>query len=444
MKHVQLLFLLGLGFATHVQAQSTSPLERYVQRALDSNLTLQQQQSSIQQAQAALQEAKRLFYPSVDLRADYTLAGGGRTIDLPLGDLLNPVYSTLNQLTASNKFPTLQNESVLLNPHNFYDVRVRTSGPIYNPEIPLVSTIKKQQVALQETDLARYRRDLKQQVQVGYFRYQQAYEALAIYQQAIELLREQVRVNESLQRNGKINRSAVTRAQSELTQMGATLAEAESKRIQAKAYFNFLLNRSLQDSILLPNTHTTTNVNPLPTFSPTQAEEKQLVQQGQKLIQSQIKLTQAQQKPRLNAFVDLGSQAFGVVNRQSWYYLAGVSLQWNLFSFKRQHYKQEQLRADLRKLQQRDLEVDQQLALRYLVATSAFQASASKLQADDSRVKAATQYYQDIWNTYKQGQALYIELLDAQQQLTTAQIQRSLSQAALQEKRADVERAAIQ
>ena len=63
----------------------------------------------------ALKEAHALFLPNVSFGASYSKADGGRTIDLPLGDLLNPVYKSLNQLTGSTKFPNLQNKSVLLN-----------------------------------------------------------------------------------------------------------------------------------------------------------------------------------------------------------------------------------------------------------------------------------------------------------------------------------------
>jgi hypothetical protein len=47
---------------------------------------------------------------------DYFMAGGGRTVDFPVGDLLNPVYTTLNQLTGGNNFPQVTNQSILLNP----------------------------------------------------------------------------------------------------------------------------------------------------------------------------------------------------------------------------------------------------------------------------------------------------------------------------------------
>jgi outer membrane protein TolC len=89
------------------------------------------------------------------------------------------------------------------------------------------------------------------------------------------------------------------------------------------------------------------------------------------------------------------------------------------------------------------MEVNKQLELRYIVALESFQAAEQKWLADRTRVQAISRYYQDMFHTYKQGQALYIELLDAQQQFTQAQIQSSISKANRQSKWADLERAAI-
>ena len=52
------------------------------------------------------------------------LAAGGRAIDFPIGDLLNPVYSTLNALTQTNQFPQVENESITFLPHNFQETKI--------------------------------------------------------------------------------------------------------------------------------------------------------------------------------------------------------------------------------------------------------------------------------------------------------------------------------
>lgn len=112
----------------------------------------------------ALKEARALFYPTITLNGNYTIAEGGRTIDIPIGDLLNPVYSTLNQITNSNSFPTLQNQSVLINPDNFYDAKIHTTMPLLNFEIIYNKRIKTQQTSLQTIELEIYKRELVKEI----------------------------------------------------------------------------------------------------------------------------------------------------------------------------------------------------------------------------------------------------------------------------------------
>src|SRR5690554_46931 len=87
-------------------------LKAYIDTGLQSNLLLQQRHVSFEKAVTALKSAKSLYLPSVNLEAGYQTAAGGRNIPLPIGDLLNPVYATLNQLTQSNQFPTIENETI--------------------------------------------------------------------------------------------------------------------------------------------------------------------------------------------------------------------------------------------------------------------------------------------------------------------------------------------
>ena len=94
-------------FTVVLQAQPV--LENYVQEGLKSNLVLQQKNLSLQQAQQSLQIARSYFLPSVTLLTDYTSGEGGRSISIPIGDLLNPVYTSLNQMTQSDAFPQVEN-----------------------------------------------------------------------------------------------------------------------------------------------------------------------------------------------------------------------------------------------------------------------------------------------------------------------------------------------
>src|SRR5690348_6159384 len=91
-------------------------LDEYVREALRSNLSLHAESMVVERDFAALDQARAQFLPTVALDASYTSASGGRTLELPLGTLMNPVYGTLNQLLAAQgrrgEFAPVQNETV--------------------------------------------------------------------------------------------------------------------------------------------------------------------------------------------------------------------------------------------------------------------------------------------------------------------------------------------
>jgi outer membrane protein TolC len=105
--------LLLFGF---LGADAQTNLDGCIKTALDHNETIKQQQFLLTKSLYALKETRSLFLPSVGFNGTYSLADGGRTVDIPVGDLVNSVYKTLNQLTGTNNFPQLQNQSILLNP----------------------------------------------------------------------------------------------------------------------------------------------------------------------------------------------------------------------------------------------------------------------------------------------------------------------------------------
>ena len=79
----------------------TNVLEDYVHEGLESNLTIKQNLMTLESAEYALKIAKGMFLPTVSTQSRYSLAKGGRTIDFPIGDLMNPVYSTLNSMLVA-------------------------------------------------------------------------------------------------------------------------------------------------------------------------------------------------------------------------------------------------------------------------------------------------------------------------------------------------------
>jgi outer membrane protein TolC len=153
-------------------------------------------------------------------------------------------------------------------------------------------------------------------------------------------------------------------------------------------------------------------------------------------------LAKSYKRPKLNAFADLGSQAFDFkVNNKSFYYLAGISVEWNIFSGNKNKYKIQQAEADRNVLQSQTSYVEQQLKLQLTIVTNSFKAVIAQYNAAQSQVVSSQKYYNDMFRLYKEGQALFIELLDAQNQLVTAKLQLNISLFDTWIKAADIERA---
>src|SRR5678810_882319 len=145
--------------------------QQYIAEAIGNNLVLKEKKVSLDKGLVALKEARSLFLPTTWFETQYTVAKGGRSIDIPVGDLLNPVYKTLNQLTATNHFPMVSNASEQLLPNNFYDARIRTTMPLMNPEIKINRDIRQQQISIQENEIEIYKRELVKEVKTAYYTY---------------------------------------------------------------------------------------------------------------------------------------------------------------------------------------------------------------------------------------------------------------------------------
>ncbi len=417
-------------------------LEDYIQSAFSQNQGLKQQNFQLDKSLYALQEAKGLFYPQVGLTGNYTKAGGGRTIDIPIGDMLNPVYSTLNQLTNSQKFPQLENQSVLLNPDNFYDVHVRTSLPLINTEIWYAQKIRKENITLQQASVNVYKRKLVKDIKSAYYQYYQAGKAVGIYNAALLQVLENIRVNTSFLANGVTNSTALTRAKAEQQKIAASITEAENKQRNAAAYFNFLLNRNLNATIaidssifvpeeILPPTATTGNIR----------EELLQLSQQQKIASLFYRQSKSYMIPKLSTFLDLGSQGFNWnVDSKSRYYMWGVSLQWDLFAGGQRKYKAQQAAIDVSNLQAAYNEASTSFQLEQQVAENNYRTAVANFGSAREQLVLSEKYYNDQSKVYKAGQLLYIELLDAQTQLTNAKLQLSVAFAAVQTAIADIER----
>ncbi|HEY5746856.1 MAG TPA: TolC family protein [Chryseolinea sp.] len=424
--------LIRYGFAIALTTLSTvltaqTVLDGYVSEGLKDNLVLQQKDITLQQAQQSLQIARSYFFPSVNLLGDYTSGEGGRSIAIPVGDLLNPVYASLNQLTQGDKFPQIENVNQNFFPHNFYDARVRTSLPLVNTDLYVNRSIQSQQIVLKQYEVELYKRQLVLDIKSAYFSYLAAVAAVKIYQSGLGLVNKNVEVNESLLRNGKSLPANYLRSKSEAERVKADLNSAENRVVNARKYFNFLLNKPLDREIEVSNTFAEATALDTASTDITSREELKMIKTSRDINAASIRLNKLTRVPKVNAFLDLGSQASDwKFNDKSKYYLVGVQLSLPLFQGFRNNITIRQNTLEMRKTELNLTRTTEQLQLAADVAKNDLQTTVQNYAAAREQLKSAQSYFNLVEKGYQQGINTLIEFLDARNQLTSSQLQQNL------------------
>jgi outer membrane protein len=423
------ILILLLCSVSAIQAQTQ--LDRYIQEAFTNNLVIQEKKLELDKGLIAIKEARSLFMPTTWFETQYTLAKGGRAINIPIGDLLNPVYNTLNQLTASNKFPNVNNVNEQFLPNNFYDVRLKTTMPLINPDIAINRNIKQQEVQLKENEILIYKRELAKEIKIAYFNYLMSGKAVMILEEALVLVQQNLKLNQSLLNNGKGLPAHVTRAESELFSVQNQLLNAKNNVLNVTAYFNFLLNRPLTDSLI----NEEFNITDIQLESLMAAEddvqkreELKSFSMARAITGNILKMNRSFSKPRLNSFLDIASQGFDFkVNRQSFFYLGGLQLQIPIYSGKRNLYKIDQTQLEIQRLEKQTEQTKHQLQLAALNVRNNARNAYNTWLASVKQAQSAAQYFSLSERGYKEGVTPFIEFLDARNQLTASQLQTNIN-----------------
>lgn len=443
-----MIFALSLGSMGGLSAQNGA-LDQYIGQALSSNISLQEKNLSYEKSLEALKEAKALFLPQLALNARYSVAQGGRTIDFPIGDLLNPVYQNLNTINSLEQamypdypsipeYPTLSNEQINFLRPTEQETKLSLVMPVFNTAIIQNQRIHENLVAAAEISVTAYQRELVKEVKVAYYNYAQATQGVQIWENALELVEENLRTTESLHRNNKVTLDVVYSAKAEVSEVEQQLAEAQKQRHMAQAYFNFLLNRDYNAAIEIDNVDTG-----LSTLLPLEEVRQKALGHREELQQMQLYLSTADRQieaqkgafmPTLNLAVDYGVQGTNYkLDKNADYFMGSLVFQWSLFN-----------RADKARVQQSKIEklewskqqemLQQQIVLQATNAWYEMEAAQKRIAQGQQEVEAAEQAFRLLQKKFSQGQANLVEFTHARTQLTHAQLNLSLAHFGYQQK----------
>lgn len=414
--------------------QTQNIIEKYVQQGLDNNIQVIKDQISLDQQQNAIAVAKSNFLPTVSFKADYLLAAGGRDIFIPIGDLMNPVYQTLNTITGESQFPTnLQNVEEQFLPNNFHDTRVEFYQPIFNTSIYYNQLAQERLISVQEAKMESYKTVLQQQIKSTYYTYLKTEKVLEIYNNNQKLLTTLMRTNQKLVKNDKATDEIIYSVQYELDQLESDRMQTIQQRKQLQTYFNSLLNRDLEDTIIIDTAITFEPFNiiqkeNLMAAALNNRSELQQLSAGIEANQIAEELQRKMYLPTVGLKAQAGFQGFGYNFNDQGYATLGIGLNWNIYEGKRKTYAIEKAQLETLQLQQDYASLQQQIQLQVSNAWYQLEAAKQQLQSNKAAVNSAQKSYNIFEKKYRNDQAILIEYLDAQTKLITAQIAVAISQ----------------
>ncbi|HEX6850189.1 MAG TPA: TolC family protein [Candidatus Polarisedimenticolaceae bacterium] len=425
---IQLLLAVALAPAP------PEPLRGYLEIARDSNLAFRREAIDVEVARERLNEARSFLLPRLEASARYSVASGGRTIDIPVGDLVNPVYATLNDLLVAGggdaAFGTVGNQSIeLLRPHE-QETFVRIVQPLWRPEIARGIEAKRSELASREAQLGAFARELDLEVRTAYFRWIAAEAAIGILDGAQALVDENARVQRSLFRNDKVTEDAPLRAEAEVAAVREQRIHAAKQADVARSYVNFLMNRPLGTPLEPIEAEALTAYERemegwAAGGEPDGARREELAALGHAVdaAESGRLAERARLFPTVAFAADAGIEGSGYgPGERTRFSQASLVASWVLFDGAERRSRIRQAELERRKLEVEREETASRIDLQIREARDEAAAASAAVEAARSRVTAAARSFEIADRRQHEGVLNFLGVLDARQERTEAEL----------------------
>jgi len=447
MNRILVLFLSFLSINS-VFAQS-NVLDTYINTALENNLTLQQKEYSYQKSLEALNEAKRMFLPTVSFEARYTVAEGGRTVIIPFGDMINPAYNNLNAVNQSinlpvSQYPEIENQSLSFVRSPEQETKLVVGVPVFNAAIIQNHKIQKSVVEVEKINVEIYKRELVKEVKEAYVTYLQAEQIYKLYNNTLNTVKQNLKNRQSLFTNDKITIDEVYAAKAQVKQVEKDLTEADKNRIVASSWFNFLLNRDFDTEIEIEQIAVSVISNykleDIKNAALTNREEFSQLDKYIEIQKNTVKLEKGSALPKVSLFGQYGNQGTDYsFDSESDLAVMGVSMKWDLFTSGRRKSKINQAKIDRNITESRKLEVERQVQLEVIDAYYSIQTAMQGIGLANEELQNYQKSYNLVEKKYQQGMVNYLEYsnslnnkLNAENKLILAQYSYQLEQIKLE------------
>jgi len=437
-----LLALAASGTATAATVEAG--LREVLDDALAANLELRVGTATVEQRMAALDQARTRYLPSIDFAGRYSVADGGRTIEFPVGDLLNPVYATLDQLLVASgqppQFPRVDNQSIPLLREHEQETKFALEQPLFEPRLGPSVAARREDLNRAQSGLVALRARVIRDVKHAYYQWLAGQQAVLVLEATLELAQANLDANESLYRNGKVTRDLVLRAEADLLEVEQQRLAAASRVRVAQSYVNLLRNAPLATPVpgaeidaatverfrerlvrrLAGRRPDTPQLQALAVDQRAELQGLDSAVAGSEALQD---LARAAFKPRLLLGAEAGLQGDDYEwGEDSRYALASVVLRWNLFRGGADRAALREAKAVTAELvAARDLAA-QRVRLEVEQAVEALEVAGASLDTAVKRVEAADGALRISSRKRDLGQINQAEFIDARRAMTDARL----------------------
>ncbi|MFW5887091.1 MAG: TolC family protein, partial [Bacteroidota bacterium] len=400
-------------------ASGQTVLDQYIQESLQNNIALQLKKHNYEKEWWGLKEARSMFFPLVEFNARYSLAEGGRIIELPIHDIMSSysMYNNLLNPSLNLQVPDgLTNEEFPFLRPTEHETKIRLVQPILNTDIYYQQQIKKNQLNIAKYDVKSYENELVFLVKEAYFNHLKAAESYEIYVKTKDIISEFNRVTGELYDNQKLTRDHVYRGESELAKIEQQIAEAEKMKKVSAAYFNFLLNRPLEEPIIRGEEYNLLadipELDSLQTIALEERNEMNKMKEVLQISERNIQLNKTHLLPNISAIVDYGFQGEKYkFTGDDDFIMASFVLSWKIFhGFENQ--RQTQQAKILKKesiLQQESLE--KAILLEVKKSWYDLEAAFKAVQSAKKETIANVSAFRIVHKKYAQDQVTQLEFL---------------------------------
>jgi len=398
-------------------------LNSYAEEGLKNNANIDKLNFDYQASVWALQESKKMFGPSIDMTGGYT-RNFRQPIDL--GSETGGTASILDQILMSSS----KNGKLYYPGINNFRSALEVTQNIYNRQLVYTKKIREENSRSSASQLADFRLELDAEIRTAYFQYLQAAALKEAVERGVKNARQNLAGIQSLLEQQKLTKESLYKSKANLSNIEAQLSDIENSRVKARFYFNFLINRVPQDSILIDKFYL---YDPARTYRIVAERDTAISGYRVNAMESTVRsaemqknLVRAQSLPVLQfkGTGGISGNRIDFSNGRLPYAALEVSFKWNIFNSGAAHARSRQAFFQKRSLTSQLQNTRNQLRIDELSAFSDVTNQLNIYSSVNSGYKNALVYYNAVRTKFMAGMATLLELLDAEYSLQQADMDR--------------------